>query len=279
MGYLKSIIVIPSAYLKPDKLGFLSHLLTKEEISLTISDSSSIFQAPASSGALFLTDSAEACRQLLEAGQAVLIFLHPENSSESFSGAKYACENLTDLTPDYLERVYRRYRGIPWDILTTPRLLLRETTPKDVDAFLSIYSDPAITRYTEALYPREEEIAYTRDYIRNMYEFYGFGIWTVIERSTGAIIGRAGLTMREGYEDPELGYVIGTPWQNLGYATEALRAILTYAKEELNLDTLRALVKPDNKKSRHLLEKLGFSESLWNDSQNQEYIHYCRRNL
>lgn len=279
MGYLKSIIVIPSAYLKPDKLGFLSHLLTKEEISLSISDSSSIFQAPASSGALFLTDSAEACRQLLEAGQAVLIFLHPENSSESFSGAKYACENLTDLTPDYLERVYRRYRGIPWDILTTPRLLLRETTPEDVDAFLSIYSDPAITRYTEALYPREEEIAYTRDYIRNMYEFYGFGIWTVIERSTGVIIGRAGLTMREGYEDPELGYVIGTPWQNKGYATEALRAILTYAKEELCLDTIRALVKPDNKKSRHLLEKLGFSESLSYNSQNKEYIHYCGRNL
>ena len=150
---------------------------------------------------------------------------------------------------------------------------------EDVDSFLSIYSDPAITRYTEALYPREEEIAYTRDYIRNMYEFYGFGIWTVIERSTGVIIGRAGLTMREGYEDPELGYVIGTPWQNLGYATEALRAILTYAKEELCLDTIRALVKPDNKKSRHLLEKLGFSESLWNDSQNQEYMHYCRRNL
>lgn len=279
MGYLKSVIVIPSAYLKPDRLEFLSLLLTKEEISLTISDTFSIFQAPASSGALFLTDKGRTCRQLLEAGQAVLIFLHPENSSESFSGAKYACENLTDLTPDYLERVYRRYRGIPWDILTTPRLLLRETTPKDVDAFLSIYSDPAITRYTEALYPREEEIAYTRDYIRNMYEFYGFGIWTVIERSTGVIIGRAGLTMREGYEDPELGYVIGTPWQNKGYATEALRAILTYAKEELGLDTLRALVKPDNKKSRHLLEKLGFSESLWNDSQNQEYIHYCRRNL
>ena len=279
MGYLKSIIVIPSAYLKPDKLGFLSHLLTKENISLSISDNTSLFQAPASCGALFLTDKGRTCRQLLEAGQAVLIFLHPENSSESFSGAKYACEELTDLTPDYLERVYRRYRGIPWDILTTPRLLLRETTVEDVDSFLSIYSDPAITRYTEALYPREEEIAYTRDYIRNMYEFYGFGIWTVIERSTGVIIGRAGLTMREGYEDPELGYVIGTPWQNLGYAAEALRAILTYAKEELCLDTIRALVKPDNKKSRHLLEKLGFSESLWNDSQNQEYIHYCRRNL
>lgn len=198
MGYLKSIIVIPSAYLKPDKLGFLSHLLTKENISLSISDNTSLFQAPASCGALFLTDKGRTCRQLLEAGQAVLIFLHPENSSESFSGAKYACENLTDLTPDYLERVYRRYRGIPWDILTTPRLLLRETTPKDVDAFLSIYSDPAITRYTEALYPREEEIAYTRDYIRNMYEFYGFGIWTVIERATGTVIGRAGLTCGKG---------------------------------------------------------------------------------
>ena len=112
-----------------------------------------------------------------------------------------------------------------------------------------------------------------------MYEFYGFGIWTVIERATGTVIGRAGLAMREGYEDPELGYVIGTPWQNLGYATEALRAILTYAKEELCLDTIRALVKPDNKKSRHLLEKLGFSESLSYNSQNKEYIHYCGRNL
>jgi RimJ/RimL family protein N-acetyltransferase len=79
----------------------------------------------------------------------------------------------------------------------------------------------------EPLYEEvDEERAYARDYIEKVYAFYDFGIWTVVEKTSGEVIGRAGICYREGYEDPELGFMIGVPWQGKGLATEVCRAVL-----------------------------------------------------
>lgn len=211
-------------------------------------------------GTLWLTDRADLAKHHLDAGQPVLVLLHEGNRGEDFSFVKYACEDLTDLDGSYLDRIYRRYAGIPWEILTTTRCLVRETCEGDVDAFYEIYRDPCITEYMEALFEdREQELAYTRDYIRNVYEFYGFGVWTVCLRETGQVIGRAGLSYREGYEDPELGFVIGKAWQGRGLAEEVCRAILRFGEEELCSGRTIAFVQAGNKASVRLLEKLGFT--------------------
>lgn len=64
-----------------------------------------------------------------------------------------------------------------------------------------------MTKYTEGLYPeRAKEEAYLKDYTENMYYFYNYGVWTICDRMTGQVIGRAGFSNREGYEDPELGF-------------------------------------------------------------------------
>ena len=160
---------------------------------------------------------------------------------------------------DYLEKVYRRYAGIPWDILTTERCLVRETGVEDLDAFYEIYAEPSVTQYTEGLYPeRAQEEAWLKDYMENMYYFYNYGVWTICDKATGQIIGRAGFSNREGYEDPELGFVIGVPWQRQGYATEVCRALLKYGKEELGFERVQMLVMPGNETSLHLAENLGF---------------------
>ena len=79
----------------------------------------------------------------------------------------------------------------------------------------------------EGLYPdREQEREYIRQYIEKIYTFYEFGVWTVVERESGAVIGRAGFSYREGYNEPELGFIIGVPWQHRGYAEEVGRGIL-----------------------------------------------------
>lgn len=287
MNHVKEVICIESSYLNGNLFEDWKNSLSVQESSpacslLTLDKypAASVSAKPEVSAEiqpthrLWITDHEEAVKNLLSAGEAVLVLLHEGNASASFDGVKYACENLTEIDSDYLEKVYRRYNNIPWDILETERLFLRETTVADVDTFLRIYADPEITRYTENLYPREQEIAYTQDYIHNMYEFYGFGIWTVIEKTSGNIIGRAGLAMREGLEEPELGYVIGTIWQHKGYATEALQAILSYAKTEFGFDTIRALVETENKKSRLLLEKLGFTVKEYTEQNQKPYAHY-----
>ena len=149
--------------------------------------------------------------------------------------------------------------GIPWDILTTERCLVRETSVEDLDAFYEIYAEPSVTQYTEGLYPeRAQEEAWLKDYMENMYYFYNYGVWTICDKATGQIIGRAGFSNREGYEDPELGFVIGVPWQRQGYATEVCRALLKYGKVELGFERVQMLVMPGNETSLHLAENLGF---------------------
>ena len=142
-------------------------------------------------GKLWIVDNGKRAQELLEQGCPVLVWLHEDNRDQDFSGVRYACENISELDFDYLEKVYRRYVGIPWEILTTERCLIRETGAEDLDALYEIYADPSVTKYTEGLYPeRAKEEAYLKDYTENMYYFYNYGVWTICDRMTGQVIGR-----------------------------------------------------------------------------------------
>lgn len=226
---------------------------------------------------LWITDSSVKASELQDAGKAVLVWLHDENRDQDFSSFRYACDNPHDLDMDYLEGVYRRHMGIPWDILETERCLIRETTVADVEEFYRIYSDPSITKYMESLYEDpEEERAYARDYIDKVYSFYGFGIWTVVEKARNQVIGRAGICYREGYDDPELGFVIAAHEQGMGYATEVCRAIVQYGHEELGFERILAFVQPDNQASVRVCEKLKmqlFAQVEINGQLYQVYHH------
>ncbi|MDE5892264.1 MAG: GNAT family N-acetyltransferase, partial [Acetatifactor sp.] len=188
-------------------------------------------------GILYLTDDSRAYDTLAAAFSTeppVLIYLHEGNQDEDFGDAKYALEEPEETEPEYLERVYRRCHNLPWEILVTERCWLRETVEEDVDSFWKMYQDTEITRYTERLYPTPDaERGYIREYRRLVYSFYEFGVWTVLDRQSGAVVGRAGLSVREGYELPELGFVIGREWQGRGLAREVCQGILKYASEQL----------------------------------------------
>ncbi len=209
---------------------------------------------------LYLTDESDTYASLCKEGCYVLPYLHDGVKSEDFPGAAWLIEDWEETNKESLELIYRRLAGLPWEILQTARCRVRETTVEDVDSFYQIYREPSVTAYMEELFAeREEEIAYTRDYIEKVYAFYGYGMWTVLEKESGAVIGRAGIVWREGYELPELGFVIGVPWQGKGYAYEVCGAILRYAKEELAMERVQALVRTGNERSLRLCEKLGFA--------------------
>ncbi len=210
-------------------------------------------------GVLWVSDDAETARRLRDGGEAVLAYLHEGNRDQDFSDFFYGVEDPESLEEDYIEKVYRRLKKLPWNILETKRCLIRETTPDDVDDFYRIYSDPAITEFMEALYPEvEQEKEYVREYIEKFYTFYEFGVWTVVEKESGTVIGRAGFSCREGYEDPELGFIIGVPWQRHGYAWEVCRAIMDYGWEVLGFERVQAIVETENEASLTLCDKLGF---------------------
>lgn len=210
---------------------------------------------------LYVSDSSAVCKELRERGCYVLPYRHEYNQKEIFENGRYfyIAEQLDEMDYESLDMAYRRLAGLPWKILETKRCIIRETTVEDVDAFYQIYQEPDITLYMEDLYAdRDEEIAYVKDYIKNVYYFYGYGMWTVVEKESGQVIGRAGISWREGFELPELGFVIGVPWQRKGYAYEVCCAILVYAKDELGMKRVQAFVMRENKKSGKLCEKIGF---------------------
>lgn len=208
---------------------------------------------------IVIADLPETVNGLLKAGWYVVILYHERNRNQLFGAARYAVEDVFSLEYRSYEEAFKRLAGLPWDILETDRLKVRESTVEDVDDFYRIYKEPSITLYMEDLYQEKEaEHAYMKAYIDQIYGFYGYGLWTVILKKTGQVIGRAGLSIREGYDLPELGFVIDAAYQNQGYGFEVCKGILAYAKTELAFDMVQALTDARNMISKHLLEKLGF---------------------
>ena len=132
MFYLKSVVVLP---LETEQEVQTAQDEGSEQETQTAQDEEG---APSNSGmseggVLYITDDSGTARRLLGEGRAVLVYLHEGNRQEDFGFCKYACEDPKELDRRYLEQVYRRYRGIPWDILETDRCLIRETTEEDVE--------------------------------------------------------------------------------------------------------------------------------------------------
>ena len=186
----------------------------------------------------------------------------PQNRSCSFPSVLYCIEDIEFMSLERIKRMWQRHHRIPWTITETQRLVIREQTPEDLDALYEIYSDADAARYMENLYEdRNEEAAYLRQYIDNQYRFYEYGIWAVTLKDDGKLIGRAGISTREGYDLPEIGYIIGKDYRRCGYAKEAVSAVLEYGREELGLSDYIAFSKTANTASAKLLKSLGFIAS------------------
>ena len=195
-----------------------------------------------------------------ELGIATIAYAKSEFLNQSYQGVDMVVEGFEEVDADFLEKMYQRYHRIPWTILETDRCVVRELSLEDLDGLFELYADDGMDDFTEPLYSYEEEKEFQRAYIENMYRYFGYGLWLVFSKESGALIGRAGLEHREYHEEIELelGYIIGTKYQGQGYATEVCKAILEYAKENTSFTRINALIDAENVVSERLAEKLGF---------------------
>ncbi len=206
---------------------------------------------------LVVTDVPQLAERFGERGVAVLGYLHEKNRDASFAGVSYLIEDFSGMDSAYCRMVYARAHRLPLTILETERCVVREMTEDDLDRLYEIYADPSVTAYMEPLFEdRDEERAYIRNYIERIYAFYGYGLWSVFDKKSGLLIGRAGVEQKDDYA--ELGYLIAPEYQKKGYATEVCREILMYAEGALGLSGIRAMVHRENAASVRLCEKLGF---------------------
>ena len=186
-------------------------------------------------------------------------------------------ENESDweLDPEFEKRDALRKAGIPVEIARTDQLLIRETIDSDISELYRIGTDQAVRKYIAPMQPTlEEEIVYTKAYVRHMYAFYDFGLWTVLEKNDSGqerVVGRAGLFPSERLGGQiEMGYMIAPECQGNGYGKEAAETVLRYAFNVLDLEEVHLFVEKENKASVKLAETLlikvpGGQKEKWQD--------------
>lgn len=144
-------------------------------------------------------------------------------------------------------------------ILDTARLSIRTVEADDAPFYLELVNDPDFLAHIGDRGIRTLDAA--RAHIDNgpvrMQAELGHAIWLVTLKDSGAPIGMCGLIRRETLPGVDLGYAFLPAWRGQGYAFEAARAVVDYARDALGLARLLAITSPDNTASGALLEKLG----------------------
>jgi ribosomal-protein-alanine N-acetyltransferase len=161
-------------------------------------------------------------------------------------------------------------------VIETNRLLLREFVPEDIDALAAVISDAETMRF----YPEPRDRAGVESWIernRRRYREVGYGLWAMVLKSSGELIGDCGLARQivDGVDEIEIGYHVRRVLWGLGLAPYAAGACLDYGFERLQADHLIALIRPENLPSRRVAEKVGLSlwkEVVWRDLPHCVYV-------
>lgn len=161
--------------------------------------------------------------------------------------------------------------------LETERLLLKNIEPSDRDFIFSMFSDDVVTRY---LYDEEPltDIKGADDII----DFYtkpeprGQHRWIIIRKLDERKMGTCGFHCWNNEESKiEVGYDLKEEFWGKGYMQEALKEIISFAKENIPLKEITALIYVNNQKSINLVEKLNFelTGSMNGEFRGKEYLH------
>lgn len=170
----------------------------------------------------------------------------------------------------------------PFPILETERLLLRQIVQTDAEDIFIIRSDANVMRYI----PRP--IAQTVDdvfpLIQMIEDFLTKGErinWAMELKSTGKLIGMIGyVNIKEQHYRAEIGYALAAVHHRKGYMLEALKSVVQYGFQEMNLHSIEAIVDADNVASNALLLQAGFvkeayfREDFYHNTSFRNSIHY-----
>jgi ribosomal-protein-alanine N-acetyltransferase len=143
-------------------------------------------------------------------------------------------------------------------MIETERLRLRWLRPDDLDAMHAYLGDAE----TMLHYPKPYSRQFVEEGIRKnieRYAEYGFGLFGVVLKDTGELIGDCGLVWQDLDTGPELevGYHFRRDQWGHGYAPEAAKACIEFAFQKAGVDHVISLIRPENLASRRVAEKNG----------------------
>ena len=154
----------------------------------------------------------------------------------------------------------------PKAVIETQRLRLVELSAESDDdaAFmLRLLNEESYIRHIadRGVRTLEAARALLREWAVKSYIEHGHGPYRVEEKGSGKSLGNCGLMRREGLDVPDLGYAFLSEAHGQGYALEAARGVVEFARQHLGMPRLLAIVNPDNAASIRLLRKLGFASA------------------
>lgn len=145
-------------------------------------------------------------------------------------------------------------------VLETERLRLRHFMPGDIAALEAVLGDPIAMQWYQAPFDHDGVTAWIERNI-NRYQREGHGLWAMILKSSGELIGDCGCVIQEveGKDAIEIAYHVRRDLWGNGYATEAARACIEFAFNKLGAQRVISMIRPGNVNSRRVAEKNGLT--------------------
>lgn len=196
------------------------------------------------------------------AGIPCVGYLNPHSGNQDLSAANVLLESFVGIDERFFHNILCRSLGKPVMIADTKRLFIRELEPKDIKEIYQIYKDPDIRQYIPDIDDYlEEEMKKQEAYIKNVYSFYGYGMWGIFSKTSKKLIGKCGIENLEvdGKNEIVLSYLLDTNHWGYGYALECCRAVFAYAKEELDIKRIVAVIDKKNTRSQNTAKNLGMT--------------------
>ena len=157
------------------------------------------------------------------------------------------------------EMVFKIFSNMP--TLYTERLSLRPMHPIDAEDMFDYARRPEVTKYL--LWREHEDIYFTRDYLNYINRRYALGDfydWALIERESRRMIGTCGFTKIDtANNSAEIGYVLNPDFHRRGFGSEAVKRVLKFGFEELNLNRIEARFMQGNEASLALMKSVGMT--------------------
>ncbi len=140
--------------------------------------------------------------------------------------------------------------------IETGRLLLRLPERADFEGYAAFFADEEAARGVGGALPRG--LAWRRFLqMPGAWAIQGFGMFSIIEKSTGTWLGQAGPWQPDGHNGTEVGWMLLRAHWGRGFATEAVTAAIDFSFATLGWSEVIHNILPDNAASIALAERVG----------------------
>jgi RimJ/RimL family protein N-acetyltransferase len=166
--------------------------------------------------------------------------------------------------------------------LRTSRLRLRAHRATDLDACAAMWANPLVTKHIGGRPSSRRETWQRILKYAGLWTILGYGYWAIEELDGGAFVGDVGFAdFHREIEPPidgipEAGWALDPRFAGRGYATEALRAALTWADANLAAERSVAIIAPENAASIRVAVKNGYRPTGQTEYKNNAILLFAR---